>query len=131
MELLAGAALRRGDSATLSQMVGLAGAVVVCTPQQVALFVAQVAIGIRRRHLLIRILGQDALDQFAIVGLPRNDRFFRPLPIERVEPQLALALAGILAVAVEAVLRKDRTNVATVVDRSTDGGGLERSGQRS
>ncbi len=81
----------------------------------------------RRRHVLVGVFGRDALDQRALVGFAGNDRRVAA-EVGRgafaiVEPKIGFAVLGIGAVAVEAVARKDRTDVLVEADLFGDGSG--------
>ena len=78
---------------------------------------------LRRRHELVLIRGDDALDEFADVGLAGDEGFLGQGGVAHVEPQLALAVRFILTVATEAVVRKDRQYVAAEAHRLRRGNG--------
>jgi hypothetical protein len=70
------------------------------------------SIGVRRRHLQIRVARLNPLDHRALIHVARNDcsQFHGDRAI--VESQLRLPLRLVRAVAVEAVLGKNGPNVA-------------------
>ena len=70
-----------------------------------------------RRHELVFVGGDDALDEFADVGFARDERFLGQRRLPDVEAQLALSVRFVLAVASEAVVRKDWQHVAAEADR--------------
>ena len=85
--------------------------------------IRQGLVGRHGRHHIVLIRSVDAPDQFAAVGIPRHDRValarsFKTLKRElrRVEPKAGLASFRVRAVALEAVLRKDRPDVPVVAD---------------
>ena len=76
---------------------------------------------LRRRHHVVLVLRGDAADQLALFQRPRHHRDLAGLPLAKrrvlhVEPQLGLALVRVRAVAGEAVLGKDRTDVAVEIE---------------
>ena len=75
----------------------------------------QPPIRLRRRHQLAGILRVDPLDQLARLGIVRDDRAGLDRRVSDVESQLGLSLVGVLPVAIEAVLREDRPDVAIEV----------------
>ncbi len=62
------------------------------------------------------IVGVDPLDQLAGVGVIGDDRTGLDRGVSHVEPQLGLSFIGILPMAIEAVLRQDRPDVAIEVE---------------
>ena len=77
--------------------------------------------GLLRGHPLVGVVARGALDEFARVRLPRHDRNLagfrgREGVVFQIQPQLALALRLIRAVAGEAIFRKDRPHIAVEVD---------------
>ena len=83
--------------------------------------------GLRRRHLLLGVVGDEPSDQLAVVGLAGlDDRVLGPeRPLADVEPEVGLAGAGVRPVAEEAVFGEDGEDVAAEVD-----GGLGPEGGR-
>ena len=75
---------------------------------------------IDRRHELLGIGGDDALDEFARIDFPRHDRLrFRVRSKQtglRIEPQFGLSLVRIRAMTDETVLGKYRPHVAIELD---------------
>src|SRR5687767_335477 len=72
---------------------------------------------IDRRHPLLVVLGEDAMDELTFVRFSGNDHALLFLSLARVEPQPRLPRLWVLPVAVIAVLRQDRPDVATEVYR--------------
>ena len=71
----------------------------------------------RRRHHFVRVRGENALHQFALVRLPRHHRVRAGLrrrnrKLPPIEPQLALARLLIRPVALEAIARQNRAHLA-------------------
>ena len=75
----------------------------------------QSSIRLRRRHQLAGILRVDPPDQLARLGIVRDDRVGIDRGVSDVESQLGLAFIRILPVAIEAVLREDRPDIAIEV----------------
>ena len=98
--------------------------------QRLALLRRKRAVGIQRRHHVIRVRGEDAHDQFALLGLAGNDRAFAQRDFAVIEAQLGFALVRVRAVAMKAVLRKDRANVAIEVDALGRAGCVRAKSQR-
>ena len=85
------------------------------------------------RHHVIFVLGEETLDDLALLGLARDDGDFAALAgLQRfgtdVQAQLTFSRLSVEAVAVEAGVRHDRTNVAIEADRIGGFGGSEESG---
>ena len=80
------------------------------------------AVGIRRGHDLLRVLGEEPLHQLARFGVAGHEGFFLQRHFTDIETELGLALVAVGAVAVEAVLRKDRAHVLVVVELGAEGG---------
>jgi len=76
---------------------------------------------LRRRHVLFRVVGRDAIDQFARLGIARHDGLLGDGDLALVEAELGFALAGVRAVAGEAVIGEDGADVAVEFDA---GGGV-------
>ena len=77
-----------------------------------------------RRHPLVGVGRRDPLIQLAVIQLAGHDRHAprsgRPCGVRRVvEPQLTFPLAGIRTVALEALVRQDRPDVAREAQRSS------------
>ncbi len=73
------------------------------------------------------IVRVDPLDQFARVRVIRDDRTGLDRVVAHVESQLGLSFVGILPMAIEAVLRQDRPDVAIEVESGRRG--VRRAGQ--
>ena len=73
---------------------------------------AQLRLG--RRHVVIGIGRRDAGEEFALVGLARNDRALRCGALANVEPQFRLALPRIRPVAEKTFVGQQRADVAVV-----------------
>jgi len=87
-----------------------------------------------RRHGDVGITGRESRDQFTLCRLARHDRALAAFELgdrrlELVEPQAGLPRCVVRAVALKAVARQDRPDVAQVVDCRAvgrqDGGGCE------
>ena len=78
------------------------------------------AIGLGRRHLLVGVMRQQTLQDLALLRLAGDDRGDAFVGLDRViadvKPQAGLAVLRVLTVAVEAVLREDRPDVAVEAD---------------
>ena len=90
-------------------------------PQQVHLGVGEARLlRLRRRHHLVRIMGENALEQLAGVGFARVDcgvaSQVRQGALAKIEAQLALAILFIRPVAGEAVVGKNRPDVLVEAD---------------
>ena len=70
----------------------------------------------------------NADDQFAVVGISRDEGFGLDRLLADVEPQIGLAFGGIRTVALEALVRKDRADVLVVSRLS---GGKPRIGKEN
>ncbi len=78
-------------------------------------------VGLRRRHDVVGVLGLEPPDEFALARFAGNDRCLSGLGrcergIAEVESQAALDLLHVGAVTGEAVVRKDRADLAVEVD---------------
>ena len=77
-------------------------------------------LALRRRHLLLRIVRQDAHHQLALVRVARHDRadavVIRHRLLAQIEPPLAVAMLLIRPVAEETGVRKDRPDVLVEPD---------------
>jgi len=92
-----------------------------------------------RGHDLVRVVREDAGDQFTLVGVARDDGAGSAFGGSEgggalVEAEAALAACFVRAVAFEAVVRKDGADVAGEVRARLGGGGgegeAEESGER-
>ena len=95
--------------------------------EELLLLRRQLLMRIRRRHHLIWIGEEESLHEFAGVGLARYEGFLFQRFLADIQAELGLAMARIVAVAIEAVVGKDRTDVAIEFDRV--GGGRRRGDQ--
>ena len=93
---------------------------------------------IRRWHHFLGVFREEALDQFAAIGVARLDRLDAILEgrgaFGGVEAELALALLGVEAVAGEAVIGKDRADVPVEIQFRVGGheaGGDEQEAEGS
>src|SRR5262249_20860573 len=74
-----------------------------------------------RRHPLVRVVGEDAGDEFTLLDLARHDgpaaalQFLRRRLVE-IEPQPGLLQLSVGTVAGEAMRGQDRQNIASVLD---------------
>ena len=80
--------------------------------QQLLLPRREILVRIRRRHLLIRIVGGNPVDQFAVVGIARREGVPGQRDLAHIEPELGLTMLFVRPVAVVALVRKDGTDVA-------------------
>ena len=108
-------------------MVLILGAFSDPTLEEFLLFGGKFLVRVGRRHHLIRIGEEEALHQFAGVGFTGYEGFLLQRFLPDVESELRLAMAGVVAVAREAVVGKDRTDIAIEFDRVS--GGRQRGGQ--
>ena len=76
-----------------------------------------------RRHELVLVVGHDALDQGADVGLARHERLLGQGRLPDVEPELGLAMRLVLAVAAETVIGEDGQDVPAEAHRLRREGG--------
>ena len=81
------------------------------------LLLRQPPVGVRWRHQHIGVGRMDPLQQRTRARLAGHDRSGLNGSAAVVEPKAGLPLRGVLAVAVEAVFREDRPDVAVEVDR--------------
>ena len=79
------------------------------------------AMRVGRRHDLLRILGEESLHQFARLGVARREGFLLQRHFADIKAELRLALVAVGAVAVEAVLGKNRAHVLVVVELGAEG----------
>jgi len=100
-------------------------------PEGLDLLGGEVLVRLRRRHAVLLVGGDQPGDELAVIRLTRDDDGVAAA-IQRgvrgvVEPQPPLAVVRVLPVAVEAVLRQDRTDVAVELQlrrrRRGEGGG--------
>ena len=98
--------------------------------ERVLLLSRQAISRVEGRHVIIFIVGEDPVDQFALFGLARNDGrgFSTGSSLEGVETKAGFAFFLIEAVTEKAVLREDGTDVAVVADLSSSG---ERQGEEN
>ena len=82
--------------------------------QQPLLFGSERQVRFHRRHPHRFVVARDPRDQFARRGIAGDDRRLNR-PVARVEPQLRLATFRVGAMAEEALVGEDRTNVAVEV----------------
>ncbi len=92
-----------------------------CSPgdpfaQELLLALAEGRLGFFRRHPLIWVIAEDALNQRAVIRLPWVDGAGFHRRREVVEPQLRLARLLVWPVAGIAFFRQDRPDIAIVVD---------------
>ena len=85
-------------------------------PQDFLLPRREFFVRLRRRHQLVLVRRENALHEFARLGLSRHERLALQRLLADVEPQLCLAVFRIVAVAVEAVVREDRPHIAVEFD---------------
>ena len=82
------------------------------------------------RHHVIFVLGEETFDDFALIGLAWDDRDGAALAglqcvVAEIQTQAAFARLRVEAVAMEAGVRHDRTDVAIEADRIGGFGGTE------
>ena len=105
-------------------------------PEELHLLIREAAdLGIGRRHHAVGIVGDDAGHELAGGRIFRNDRPRTALQLRDgllgdVEPQAGLSVAAVGAVAGEAVVGKDRPDVAVERDSRGPRGGRGISGAR-
>src|SRR3954471_17572174 len=91
------------------------------SPKRFLLLRRELAVALRRRHHLIRIVAENALDGFAVRAPAGHDGdgavVIRLRLLLLIEPQVSLALRLVRTVALEAVLAEDRLDVAIKVHR--------------
>ena len=99
--------------------------------EQILLRTRELLVRVRRRHQVVGVFGEDALHQLALVGLAGNEGLLRDGVLAHIEAELGLALLLVGAVAEEAVVGKDRADVAVVIHLLRAGGGRgDGSGQQ-
>jgi len=79
--------------------------------------------------VLFRVVGRDAIDQFARLGIARHDGLLGDGDLALAQPEFGFALAGVGAVASEAVIGEDGPDVAVEFDLC-DGTILRRAAHR-
>jgi hypothetical protein len=79
--------------------------------------------------ILVRIGEEEPLHEFAFLGLAGDEGFLLQGFFADIEAQLGLAVARVVAVAVEAVVRKDRPDVAVEFDGLEGRGPAARPGR--
>ena len=84
------------------------------------LFLGKTISRIERGHVVVFVVGEDAVDQFAVIGFTRDDGGGLAVggALEGVEAKVGFPLFLVEAVAEEAILREDGTNIAVVADLS-------------
>jgi hypothetical protein len=85
--------------------------------QQILLLGSEDFVRIGRRHQVLGIVREDALDQFALARLAGHDCFAFESGFAEVEAEFAFALAGIRPVAGETIVGKDGANRLIEADR--------------
>jgi hypothetical protein len=91
--------------------------------EQLFLVFRKPPIGVRRRHQNVGIGRVDPFEDRARAGVARHDRAGVDRRLTVVEPQIGLPLLAVLAVAIEAVFRQDRPDVAVELERLRGLGG--------
>ena len=71
---------------------------------------------IGRRHQLVFIGAEDPFDQIAFIRLARHEGVLLQSGLTHIEPQFRLAMAWVVAVAVETVVREDRPHITVELD---------------
>gem|GEM_PF-4306844 len=84
--------------------------------KQLPLLIGQCPAGGRRGHDHVGVVRQDAVDDGAGTGIPRNDRGGDRI-VANIEPQIRFPMPRVWAVAKETVFRQDRSDVAIEDDR--------------
>ncbi len=74
------------------------------------------AVRLGRRHDLVLILGEEALDQLAAGGIPRDESLLFQGFLTDIQTEFALALVRVGSVAIETVLGQDRANIPIVLE---------------
>ena len=97
------------------------------TLEELLLFRSQLLVRFGRRHDLFRIGQEQPLHQFARRGVAGDEGLLLQRVLPDVQAQLGLAVARVVAVAIEAVVREDRPDVAVEFDGFD--GGRRRGGQ--
>ena len=98
--------------------------------EQILLRTRELLVRVRRRHQVVGVFGEDAFDQLALVGLAGNEGLLRDGVLAHIEAELGLALLLVGAVAEEAVVREDGSDVAVVIHPLRASGGRGESGGR-
>ena len=123
---------QRGAGGRLEGPMGFVfGALRDPAPDQFLLGFAECLVGGGGRHEVIGILGEEPFDDCALVGLAGDDGKLPGLGrlqrlVAPVETEVGFARGGVRTVAVEAVLREERTDVAIIVQRFRGPRGGER-----
>ena len=99
------------------------------------LVVGQPAIGLRRRHDHVGVGRVNPLEERARPNLAGHNRPCRNGCLPHIQPQVRLPLVAILTVAIKAVLRQDRPDIAVELERfrrrsRSAGHGRDTHGQR-
>ena len=71
---------------------------------------------IGRRHQFVFIGAEDPLDQIAFIRLARHEGVLLHSGLTHIEPQFRLAMASVVAMAVETVVREDRPHITVELD---------------
>ena len=96
--------------------------------EQILLRAGEFLVRVRRRHEVIGVLGEDAFDELARVRLAGDESLGGDGGLAHIEAELGLALLLVRAVAVKAVVGKNRPDVAVVIDLLGGRGGSGGSG---
>ena len=75
------------------------------------------AVRLRRRHEVVAVVGIDSRDELTRVRISRHKSLHLQRHFANVQPQVGLAFVRVLPVAVKAVLRKNRPDIAIEVHR--------------
>lgn len=85
-------------------------------PQYLDLFRPQRLARVSRRHVLIRIIACNSLDQFTVTQFLSVDNSLGAVQISHaipnIKPQIGLALGRVRTVAMKAVVGQNRSNIA-------------------
>ena len=76
------------------------------------LFLGELPVAIGRRHDLVRIILQNAVDDLTFIRITGDDGVHLQSTLAGIQSQLGLTLVLVRPVAEEAVLRENRANVA-------------------
>lgn len=90
----------------------------LCDPEAEGLFFAfgETVDGVKRGHVVVFIFGEDSGDEFGLVWFAGDDGLAFGGSFEGIEAEIGFALVFIEAVAEEAVVGEDGTDVAVVAD---------------
>src|SRR5688572_23733793 len=80
--------------------------------EQILLRGRKLLVAVRGGHAILRVGSENAGDEFAFIGLTRNDHTLLDGNRSIVEPQFRFAMAFVGAMAAEAVVREDGADVA-------------------